>query len=63
MRQTVPTTERWRADLQVGICLICWRPPSTVWLLSDQAAFVTGAHLDISGGGFLVRDEPASGRG
>jgi NAD(P)-dependent dehydrogenase (short-subunit alcohol dehydrogenase family) len=34
-----------------------------VWLLSDQAAFVTGAHLDISGGGFLVRDEPASDRG
>ena len=25
-----------------------------VWLLSDDASFVTGAHLDISGGGFLV---------
>lgn len=25
-----------------------------VWLLSDEASFVSGAHLDISGGGFLV---------
>jgi NAD(P)-dependent dehydrogenase (short-subunit alcohol dehydrogenase family) len=25
-----------------------------VWLLSDEASFVSGAHLDVSGGGFLV---------
>ncbi len=25
-----------------------------VWLLSDEASFITGAHLDVSGGGFLV---------
>ncbi|HSM94210.1 MAG TPA: SDR family oxidoreductase [Anaeromyxobacteraceae bacterium] len=25
-----------------------------VWLLSDEASFVTGARLDVSGGGFLV---------
>ncbi len=25
-----------------------------VWLLSDEASFVSGAHLDASGGGFLV---------
>lgn len=25
-----------------------------VWLLSDEASFVSGAHLDISGGGFLI---------
>ena len=25
-----------------------------VWLLSDAASFVAGAHIDASGGGFLV---------
>ncbi|MEO8755223.1 MAG: SDR family oxidoreductase, partial [Casimicrobiaceae bacterium] len=25
-----------------------------VWLLSDYASFVTGAHLNVSGGGFLI---------
>jgi len=25
-----------------------------VWLLSDSASFVTGAHLNVSGGGFLI---------
>jgi NAD(P)-dependent dehydrogenase (short-subunit alcohol dehydrogenase family) len=25
-----------------------------VWLLSEEASFVSGAHLDVSGGGFLV---------
>ena len=26
-----------------------------VWLLSDEASFISGACLDASGGGFLVR--------
>ena len=25
-----------------------------VWLLSTEASFVTGAHLNVGGGGFLV---------
>ena len=25
-----------------------------VWLLSASASFVTGAHLNVSGGGFLI---------
>ncbi|HSN16022.1 MAG TPA: SDR family oxidoreductase, partial [Anaeromyxobacteraceae bacterium] len=29
-----------------------------VWLLSDEASFVTGARLDVSGGGFLVGGLP-----
>jgi len=29
-----------------------------VWLLSDEASFVTGARLDVSGGGFVVGGFP-----
>lgn len=29
-----------------------------VWLLSEQASFVTGAHLDVGGGGFLIGSPP-----
>jgi NAD(P)-dependent dehydrogenase (short-subunit alcohol dehydrogenase family) len=29
-----------------------------VWLLSDEASFVTGARLDVSGGGFVVGGQP-----
>jgi NAD(P)-dependent dehydrogenase (short-subunit alcohol dehydrogenase family) len=29
-----------------------------MWLLSDQASFVSGAHLDVSGGGFIIGGGP-----
>lgn len=29
-----------------------------LWLLSDEASFVTGARLDVSGGGFLIPGAP-----
>ena len=29
-----------------------------VWLLSDEASFITGTCLDISGGGFAIADSP-----
>ncbi|BDG02384.1 SDR family NAD(P)-dependent oxidoreductase [Anaeromyxobacter oryzae] len=29
-----------------------------VWLLSDEASFVTGARLDVSGGGFVIGGRP-----
>ena len=32
-----------------------------VWLLSEAASFITGACIDISGGGFRVADTPRSG--
>lgn len=31
-----------------------------VWLLSDEASFITGAHLDVSGGGFLIGGKVAA---
>ena len=27
---------------------------AVVWLLSDQASFVTGGHVNVGGGGFLI---------
>jgi NAD(P)-dependent dehydrogenase (short-subunit alcohol dehydrogenase family) len=27
---------------------------AVVWLMSKEASFVSGAHLDLSGGGFLI---------
>jgi len=32
-----------------------------VWLLSDEASFVTGTCLDVSGGGFSIADAPRQG--
>jgi NAD(P)-dependent dehydrogenase (short-subunit alcohol dehydrogenase family) len=32
-----------------------------LWLLSDEASFISGARLDVSGGGFVIRGLFAQG--
>ncbi len=48
-----------RAEVEASIPMKRFGQPeevaqAIVWLLSDQASFVTGAHLNAGGGGFLV---------
>lgn len=58
-------TRSWSSDPQVlanvvatipfgraGEAIEIARP--IVWLLSEEASFISGAHLDVSGGGFLI---------
>lgn len=58
-------TRSWSADPQlfadIAATIPFGRPAEAaeiarpiVWLLSEEASFVSGAHLDISGGGFLI---------
>lgn len=58
-------TQRWRTDpetlTRVASTIPFGRPANVeeiaapiVWLLSAEASFISGAHLDISGGGFLL---------